>query len=381
MKSLRWRHFLHAARSGVQCHVHGQLARSCRRQSVHTAARHAGPWTEGLSVRTAVDTRRGDIMASLAADGYYTTTGFLGADACAMMRAEAEQLYAGGEFMQSVSTDAHGQTFDKEGVHAVELDGDEWDRAAWLLEYTTQVMATIPSMLNAQWPELCMSDAAYGTKLAVATAGCGSKYPKHVDNSGPPDQRKLTVIYYLNPEWAPAMGGHLRLHVGGTEDEPVDITPEGDRVVMFWSDLCVHEVLPNLAPRGDRARGDRYALTLWLVSSSNSQICDETQPAWKTVLAHFPRNGASGDSEPSAEARAQAEAIIAAVRALSGRELCELASQAGVAIGAVGTPQDDDAVEGTEWWDAVATHPTLTPSERVRGRENVEADVICILNR
>ena len=86
-------------------------------------------------------------------------------------------------------------------------------------------------------------------------------------------------------------------------------------------------------------------------------------------------------SEQSAEERAQAEAVARAVRALSGRELCDLASQAGVAIGAVGTPQADDAAEGTEWWETVATHPTLTPSERVRGREQVEADVIRILNQ
>ena len=280
------------------CHAGHRVVARQRRQ-LRTAARQAGPWTDGLAVGAAVEARCGDIVAALAANGYYTTTNFLGADACAAMRAEAQHLYAEGEFMQSVSTDADGQTFPKEGVHAVELDGDEWGDAAWLLEYTAQVMSTVPAALNARWPELCMSEAAYGTKLAVATAGCGSKYPKHVDNSGPPDQRKLTMIYYLNPQWAPAMGGHLRLHLGGTEDEPVDIAPEGDRVVMFWSDLCVHEVLPNLAPRGDRARGDRYALTLWLVSGSGSQICDTAQPAWQTVLAHFPRDEACGGTYSS----------------------------------------------------------------------------------
>lgn len=146
---------------------------------------------------------------------------------------------------------------------------------------------------------------------------------------------------------------------------------------MFWSDLCVHEVLPNLAQRCNRAIGDRFALTLWLVSDSASQICDESQPAWKTVLAHFPRGG----DEHSAKQRADTEAVAAAVRALSARELCDIASQAGIAIGAVGTPHPDDAAEGTDWWNAVATHPTLVPSERVRAREQVEVEVIQILNR
>lgn len=215
-------------------------------RQLHSAARIAGPWTDGLAVDAAVDSRRGDIMAALAADGYYTTTDFLGADACIAMRVEAERLYAGGKFMQSVSTDAHGQRFDKKGVHAVELDGDEWDRAGWLLEYTTQVMTAVPAALNTRWPELRMSAAAYGTKLAVATAGCNSKYPKHVDNSGSPDQRKLTMIYYLNPDWVPAMGGHLRLHLGETEDKSVDITPEGDRVVSTPDNRCHHRALIHL---------------------------------------------------------------------------------------------------------------------------------------
>lgn len=253
-----------------------------------------------------------------------------------------------------------------------------------------------------------MSASQYGTKLAVATAGCGSKYPKHVDNSGLPDQRKLTMIYYLNPRWAPAMGGELRLHLvrsrrpvisggisGGISgvflrreiewqgsdgvDEPLDLTPEGDRLVMFWSDLCVHEVLANLAPRGDREHGDRYAMTLWFVSDDSGRICDNSGPAWQVVLDHFPRDGGRGLSKPPPTA--QAEAVAGAVAALSGRELCDLASQAGVAIGAVGVPQSGDAAEGSEWWDTVATHPTLTPSERVRSRGAVEGDVTAILTK
>jgi hypothetical protein len=129
--------------------------------------------------------------------------------------------------------------------------------------------------------------------------------------------------------------------------------------------------------------GDRYALTLWFCADASSQICDESQPAWQTVLRHFPRGdaGNAAASRQSREERAQAESVAGAVRALSASELCALASQAGVAIGGVGASQEGDALEGSEWWNAVATHPTLTPSERVRGRGAVEADVISILNR
>ena len=37
------------------------------------------------------------------------------------------------------------------------------------------------------------------------------------------------------------------------QGEPLDLPPEGDRLVMFWSDLCVHEDLPNLAATTDGA--------------------------------------------------------------------------------------------------------------------------------
>ena len=73
------------------------------------------------------------------------------------MRAEAVELFDAGEFVQSQSTDASGQRFDKPGVHALELDGDEWDRAGWLLEYTSQALATLPAALNSRFPELEVS--------------------------------------------------------------------------------------------------------------------------------------------------------------------------------------------------------------------------------
>ena len=85
-------------------------------------------------------------------------------------------------------------------------------------------------------------------------------------------------------------------------------------------------------------------------------ITDESEPLWQTVLDHFPRENNHGLREPLRSA--QADVMIAAVRALSGRELCELASQAGVAIGEVGPPQDDDAPEGGAFYLNLSCHVT-----------------------
>lgn len=74
------------------------------------------------------------------------------------------------------------------------------------------------------FPDSAISSSTYGSKLAVATGG-GSKYPKHVDNVALPDQRKLTVILYLNPEWDEANGGEIRLwgH-DGASGEMMEVT-------------------------------------------------------------------------------------------------------------------------------------------------------------
>ena len=55
------------------------------------------------------------------------------------------------------------------------------------------------------------------------------------------------------------------------------------------------------------------------------------------------------------------EAIVEAVTALSDRELLDLATQAGVAIGGVGVGGGEE--QGTRWWAAVALHPKLPPSQ------------------
>lgn len=75
---------------------------------------------------------------------------------------------------QSLSTDEFGQTMAKENVFATELNGNEWDLAPTLLDYTRSVLLQTPVLLNYFFPHLKMSEQMYGTKLAVSL-GEGSK--------------------------------------------------------------------------------------------------------------------------------------------------------------------------------------------------------------
>jgi hypothetical protein len=75
---------------------------------------------------------------------------------------------------QSMSTDENGNEMPKENVFASELDGHEWEIAPTILDYTASVVLQAPHLLNHFFPDLDISEQAYGTKLAVSL-GAGSK--------------------------------------------------------------------------------------------------------------------------------------------------------------------------------------------------------------
>ena len=82
--------------------------------------------------------------------------------------------------------------------------------------------------------------------------GEGARYARHFDAFPGQSNRRVTAIYYLNPDWVPAHGGLLRLY---PEGGAVDVAPTLDRLVVFLSERIEHEVLP--------AQGSRLALTAW----------------------------------------------------------------------------------------------------------------------
>lgn len=79
----------------------------------------------------------------------------------------------------------------------------------------------------------------------------GAHYDRHLDSFPGSDNRRVTALVYLNPNWVPTHGGLLRLHV----DPLRDVEPLADRCVVFLSERIEHEVLPSFA--------DRYAIAAW----------------------------------------------------------------------------------------------------------------------
>jgi SM-20-related protein len=133
------------------------------------------------------------------------------------------------------------------------------DEIAWLSasgEVESSAGTRAPSALAPLWAAFdamrrALAESAYlrldrfDVQLARYPGG-GVGYLRHRDSfARGPGQRRLTAILYLNPAWAPADGGVLRLHLV----PPRDLEPRLDRLVVFLSDRVEHEVLPALSPR------------------------------------------------------------------------------------------------------------------------------------
>lgn len=91
-------------------------------------------------------------------------------------------------------------------------------------------------------------------------------------------QRTVTAILYLNPvaawkkrEEDEMKGGCLRCYLGAKPDDEmgttakdiVDIVPVGGRMVVFDSQLVLHEVLAMEANNGEDTQR-RMAMTIWI---------------------------------------------------------------------------------------------------------------------
>lgn len=150
-------------------------------------------------------------------------------------------------------------------------------------------------------------------------------------SGAPEDMRKLTAIYYLNAleeepgeaeggeggeslgsggslgsgshggekgdsaedgggrlsvEWdVERLGGAIRLFDGLDAPSHTDVAPLGDRLLVFWSDLVVHEVLPSFATSDD---DHRYTFTVWLVTHNAANLNDPRGPQYPLRVMYFP---------------------------------------------------------------------------------------------
>ena len=90
-----------------------------------------------------------------------------------------------------------------------------------------------------------------GVSVQAARYPPGARYLRHTDAQKDVG-RKLTFIYYCNPDWQPEHEGQLKLYA---DDGTSLIDPVGDRLLVFDSTVP-HEVLET--------KRERFAIVVWV---------------------------------------------------------------------------------------------------------------------
>lgn len=212
-----------------------------------------------------------DIVKVMRSHGYCVIDRFAGRDVLAKALSEAKELNAGDHLSAQMSRIGHG---DDEGTGQRKIRGDV---VLWLkpgVPAWTALRGGVPGVATAlntlhnlgekvsralhtqrigtRHNHLALQPLSSGAMLACYPAG-GTGYVRHVDNPRGADGRKVTALWYMQDDWTPEDGGQLRIHM---KNGTVDVDPIGDRVLVFWSEFVIHEVLPA-------RRRDRYALSQW----------------------------------------------------------------------------------------------------------------------
>ncbi|MCK7550015.1 MULTISPECIES: 2OG-Fe(II) oxygenase [Marinobacter] len=89
-----------------------------------------------------------------------------------------------------------------------------------------------------------------------ATYHSGDFYRRHVDSFAGRASRVVSLVLYLNDEWASTDGGALQIYSRDSQNKVCGtVLPEMGRIALFMSEDIPHEVLP--------ANRTRYSLACW----------------------------------------------------------------------------------------------------------------------
>jgi SM-20-related protein len=199
--------------------------------------------TEGLDVHARIALDLGERGWSLCED-------FLPPLLVSQLRSEARELWRGGCFRPAGV--GRGQTF--EVRPEVRNDWVYWlypEACSGAQQLFLNALEALRLALNRQ---LYLGLFEYEGHLAVYRPG--SYYRKHLDRFEGSGPRTLSCILYLNSGWDYADGGQLRIYTDrGNPERYREILPLGGRLVCFYSDRFLHQVMP--------ARRSRFSITGW----------------------------------------------------------------------------------------------------------------------
>uniref|UniRef100_A0A1I7RSW1 hypoxia-inducible factor-proline dioxygenase n=1 Tax=Bursaphelenchus xylophilus TaxID=6326 RepID=A0A1I7RSW1_BURXY len=212
------------------------------------------------------------VIRSLNEYGWAVVDNFMGKTHCQYTYKEIEQLYNRGVFKE-------GQLMEAKDPQVLPTKDIRSDKIYWFDSSESKardavtirlLVSMIDSVIVHFQNRIPPYQIAGRSRAMIACyPGNGTRYVKHVDNPIK-DGRCITSIYYCNDDWILSEhGGTLRLYPE-TSRVPMDIDPQADRLVFFWSDRRnPHEVLPVFR--------HRYAVTIWYFDQNEKQKAKERQ--------------------------------------------------------------------------------------------------------
>lgn len=188
----------------------------------------------------------GRLAAEFSGREWAVQTSFLTLARVAELRREVEALHARGSFQAAGIGPRAERREDVRGDHILWLE-PEVTPAAWRL--LQRELEALRAALNAA-TFLGLHDFEGHYALYPA----GAAYARHVDNFRGGSDRLVSLVLYLNEDWAEEDGGELCLHPREAQT-PVMVMPRAGSLVCFLSEGMPHEVRP--------ARRERLSLTGW----------------------------------------------------------------------------------------------------------------------
>uniref|UniRef100_F1KUB5 hypoxia-inducible factor-proline dioxygenase n=1 Tax=Ascaris suum TaxID=6253 RepID=F1KUB5_ASCSU len=219
------------------------------------------------------------VIRALNEYGWAQVDNFLGLAHCRHLYQETEKLrqrglFSAGQLMAN-KFGSHSHDIRSDEIYWFE-SGDERAQDAVTIRLLVSMIDSIIVHLNGRVP---YKISGRSRAMVAIYPSNGTRYVKHVDNPLR-DGRCVTSIYYSNENWnVNQHGGMLRLYPE-TSAVPVDISPQADRLVLFWSDRRnPHEVMPTFK--------NRFAVTIWYFDESEKMAALEKkrQEDTKNVIA------------------------------------------------------------------------------------------------
>jgi SM-20-related protein len=206
-----------------------------------------------------------DEIEKLNTDGFIVKDNFLGQESLTRYHQNASELFENGKLKQAnmgATTENKWTDSSIRSDHLLWLnDIEDKESPKWKETDLTPLLELVNKMKGIQ-NELngaCNFDSNKTQIQLTCYPGEGARYIRHLDAYVGSSERRITCLYYLNPEYKDAndakLGGDLRVFHDNSDDQFTDIAPIGDRLVIFQSRLLEHEVLASYFKR--------FAITVW----------------------------------------------------------------------------------------------------------------------